>query len=74
VGAVRHDRRAAQTVYEWHDHLVVTTTYRKPVGRGEVAVGVGELIREICRTLDMEILVGHAGRTTCTCCCACRRT
>jgi putative transposase len=53
VGAVRHDRRAAHTVYELHYHFVVTTKYRKPVLRGEVAVGVRDLIREICRTLDM---------------------
>jgi hypothetical protein len=40
VGAVRHDRRAAHTGYERHDHFVFTTTYRKPVRRGEIAVEV----------------------------------
>ncbi len=59
MGAVRHYRRAAHTVYELHYHFVFTTKYRKPVLRGEVAVGVRDLIREICRTLDIEILMGH---------------
>jgi putative transposase len=33
--------------------------YRKSVLRGEVGLRVRELIREICKTLDVEILQGH---------------
>lgn len=33
--------------------------YRKPVLRGEVGVRLRELVREICKSLDIEILKGH---------------
>jgi putative transposase len=33
--------------------------YRKPVLRGDVGIEVRELIREICRSEDIEILQGH---------------
>ena len=35
------------------------TKYRKPVLRGEVGERVRELIREICKTNDVEIISGH---------------
>src|SRR5688572_27646739 len=52
-------RRAAHTVYSLHYHFVFITKYRKPVLRGEIGTEVRDLIREICRTLDIEILQGH---------------
>jgi putative transposase len=45
---VQEYRRSAHTVYALHYHFVFIPKYRKPV-----------LIREICRTLDVEILQGH---------------
>jgi putative transposase len=42
-----------------HYHFVFITKYRKPVLRGEIGTEVRELIREICRTLDIEIVQGH---------------
>jgi putative transposase len=33
--------------------------YRKPVLRGEVGVRLRELIREICKSYEIEILQGH---------------
>jgi putative transposase len=57
--AMRTYRRAAHTVYELHYHFVFITKYRKPVLRGEVAVEVREMIRQICRGNDIEILAGH---------------
>jgi putative transposase len=33
--------------------------YRKPALRGDVALRVRELVREICRSMDIEILRGH---------------
>ena len=38
------------------------TKYRKPVMRGDIAVRVRDLIREISRSLDVEILKGHVSR------------
>ena len=52
-------RRAAHTVYQLHYHFVFSTKYRKPVLRGDIAIEVRDLIREICRANDIEILQGH---------------
>ncbi|MBM4185513.1 MAG: hypothetical protein FJ207_15055 [Gemmatimonadetes bacterium] len=41
--------RAARTVYELHYHVVFTTKYRKPVLRGDTAVEVRDLVRQICQ-------------------------
>ena len=46
-------------MYALHYHFVFITKYRKPVLRGEVGQELRELIREICRTQDIEILQGH---------------
>ena len=52
-------RRAAHTVYSLHYHFVFITKYRKPVLVGDIGTEVRDLVREICRTLDIEILQGH---------------
>ena len=52
-------RRSAHTVYNLHYHFVFGTKYRKPALRGEIAVEVRDLIREICKGSDIEILSGH---------------
>ena len=56
--AMRRYRRSAHTIFECHYHFVFATKYRKPVLEGEIGVRVRELIREICRTHDVEILKG----------------
>ncbi len=56
---MRETRRAAHTVYTLHNHFVFITKYRKPVLRGEVGTDLRDLIREICRSNDIEILQGH---------------
>ena len=52
-------RKASHVVYSLHYHFVFTTKYRKPVLRGDVACRVRDLVREICRSNDIEILKGH---------------
>ena len=52
-------RRSAHTVYSLHYHFVFIPKYRKPVLRGEIALRVRELIRQICGRHDVEILKGH---------------
>jgi len=52
-------RKGSHTVFQCHYHFVFVPKYRKPVLRGEVALRVRELIREICRSHDMEIMKGH---------------
>ncbi len=56
---VRDYRRASHVIYQLHHHFVFIPKYRKPVLRGDVAIRLRELIREICRTYDMTILKGH---------------
>ena len=50
---------SAHTVYALHYHFVFITKYRKPVLRGDIGTEVRDLMREICRTSDIEILQGH---------------
>ena len=52
-------RHGAHTVFQIHLHLVWSTKYRRRVLRGEVGLRVRELIRQICRGQDVEIMKGH---------------
>jgi putative transposase len=52
-------RRSAHTVYSLHYHFVFSTKYRKPVLVGDVGREVRDLIREVCRTFEIDILQGH---------------
>ena len=42
-----------------HYHFVFSTKYRKPALRGSVGTTVRDLIREVCKGLEIEILKGH---------------
>ena len=52
-------RKSAHTVYLNQYHFVFITKYRKPALKGEIASRLRELVREICRSNDIEILKGH---------------
>ena len=52
-------RRSSHSVHRLRYHFVFITKYRKPVLRGDIAEEVRSLIREVCRTLDIEIVQGH---------------
>jgi putative transposase len=52
-------RKGSHTVYQLHYHVVFTTKYRRPVMRGDVALRLRDLIRQICKANDVEILRGH---------------
>ena len=52
-------RRSSHSVYDLKYHLVWITKYRKPVMRGEVAERVRDLIRELCKAKEVEIIRGH---------------
>jgi len=52
-------RKGSQTVYQCHYHFVFIPKYRKPILRGEVALAVRDLVREVCKAYDIEILKGH---------------
>jgi len=55
-------RHGAHTVFEIHMHLVWTTKYRKPVMTGEVGLRVREVIRQVCRAEEVDILKGHVSK------------
>jgi len=52
-------RRSSHAVYSLRYHFIFITKYRKPALRGEIGQSVRELIREICRGMDIEIVKGH---------------
>ena len=52
-------RKSSHTTYQLHYHFVFIPKYRKPALRGEVAVRLRDLIREICAHRGIEILKGH---------------
>jgi len=55
-------RKSSHTVYDLKYHIIWITKYRKPVLGGEVSKRVRELIREICKSMDVEIVKGHISR------------
>jgi putative transposase len=52
-------RHGSHTVYQCHYHFVFIPKYRKPVLRGEIGLCLRELIREVCKAYDIQILQGH---------------
>ena len=52
-------RKGSHSVYDLKVHIVWITKYRKPVLFGDVAVRLRDLIREICRPMEVDILKGH---------------
>ena len=55
-------RHSAHTRFDIKYHFVWTTKYRKAVLGGAVGVRLRELVREVCRTHDLEFLQGHVAR------------
>ena len=55
-------RHGAHTKFEIHVHIVWVTKYRKPIMSGEVGARVRELIRQVCRDEDVEILKGSVSK------------
>lgn len=52
-------RKSSHTTYQLHYHFVFIPKYRKPALRGDVAVRLRDMIREICAQRGIEILKGH---------------
>ena len=51
-------RTSSHSRYDIKYHFVWVTKYRKPILTGEVGVRLRDLVREICRTHEIEILQG----------------
>ena len=59
---MQHYRKTSHSIYDLKVHLVWTTKYRRPVLVGIVAERARELIREICKSKEIEILKGHISK------------
>jgi REP-associated tyrosine transposase len=55
-------RTSSHSRYDIKYHFVWVTKYRKSILTGDVGVRVRELVREVCRTNDIEILQGAVSR------------
>ena len=55
-------RKTSHSVYDLKCCLLWITKYRKAVLHGQIAEGVRDRIREICKANDVEILKGHVSR------------
>ena len=55
-------RRGSHTLFDLKYHLVWITKYRKKVLVGPVAERVRDLIREICKVNEVEIIKGHVSQ------------
>lgn len=55
-------RHGAHTKFEIHLHIVWVTKYRKPLLVGEVGSRVRELIRQVCREQEVDILSGSVSK------------
>lgn len=52
-------RAGSHSRYDIKIHIVWITKYRKKVLRGDIAMRVRELLREICKSNDVVIVKGH---------------
>jgi len=59
---MEHYRRTAHTRFDIKYHLVWITKYRKQLLRGEVALRLRQIVRDICAELEVEIIRGHIGK------------
>ena len=59
---MRNYRKSSHSIYDIKYHIVWITKYRKPVLRCEIAERARDLIQEICKSRDVEIIKGHISR------------
>ena len=59
---MKNYRKTSHSIYDIKYHFVWITKYRKPVLTGEIAIRVREIIREICKAMDIEIIKGHVSK------------
>ncbi|EFK08279.1 tranposase-like protein [delta proteobacterium NaphS2] len=59
---MKNYRKTSHSVYDLKYHFVWVTKYRKPVLFGNVGTRLRDLIREICKSMDIEIIKGHVSK------------
>jgi len=55
-------RTTSHTVYDIKFHIVWITKYRKPVFHSKISRRLRDIIREVCKEKDVEILKGHVSK------------
>ena len=55
-------RKGSHTVYDIKYHIVWLTKYRKSVMSGIIAERCRELIRQVCKANEVEIIKGHISK------------
>lgn len=55
-------RKTSHTTYDCKYHIVWITKYRKKVMSGVIAERVRELLRQICKENEVEIIKGHVSK------------
>jgi putative transposase len=55
-------RQSSHTVYDLKYQIVWISKYRKPILQGEIAKRARDLVREICKAKDVEIIKGHISK------------
>ena len=55
-------RKTSHSIYDIKYHVVWITKYRKPVIGKDIGVRLRELIRQICESMDIQIVKGHVSR------------
>ena len=59
---MKNYRKTFHSVYDIKYHLVRLTKYRKPLLSGSNGTRLRDLIREICKTMDIEIIKSHVSK------------
>ncbi len=62
VNLMENYRKSSHATYDIKFHIVWITKYRKLVMTGKIAERTRELIRQVCKTNEVEILAGHVGK------------
>jgi len=55
-------RKSSHCIYDLKYHIVWITKYRKPVLTEEIGKRVRDIVRQICTSLDVEVLKGNIRR------------
>ena len=59
---MEHYRTSSHSRFDIKYHFVWVTKYRKPILHGEVGTRLRDIVREVCRTNEIEILQGAVSR------------
>ena len=55
-------RKSSHSLYDCKYHIVWITKYRKPVLVGVIAERIRELVRQVCKENEVEIIKGHVSK------------